>query len=424
LEIALLALEQEGFVFRGNFTGDQKEWCERRLLARIHRYTLKKLRSEIAPVAASDFMRYLFEWQFVAPENKLEGPQALENVLDQLEGFETPAACWEGEIFPARIADYDYLWLDIHCLSGNFIWGRFVNKTMARNPVKTTPLAFIKRTHLDLWKRLRHSVDCNELQGNNQLVWQYLLTKGASFFSQIVSDLKILKLEVEESLGELVSFGLVTSDSFNGLRALLVPGKFKVTHSRRRKSTIFNIEEAGRWSVIQQSTETGDLSQEELMELARVLLRRYGVIFRKLVDREKCLPPWRDLVRVFRLMEARGQIRGGRFVTGVWGEQFALKEAITKLRSVTRKAKTGQLVTISAADPLNLTGIVTPSTRISGMIQNRILYLDGEPVAVKNGKEVNFLKTPEKSDKWTWQNALVQRQVSPRLKPYLGKGIV
>jgi ATP-dependent Lhr-like helicase len=261
LEIALLALEQEGFVFRGNFTGDQKEWCERRLLARIHRYTLKKLRSEIAPVAASDFMRYLFEWQFVAPENKLEGPQALENVLDQLEGFETPAACWEGEIFPARIADYDYLWLDIHCLSGNFIWGRFVNKTMARNPVKTTPLAFIKRTHLDLWKRLRHPVDSNELQGNNQLVWQYLLTKGASFFSQIVSDLKILKLEVEESLGELVSFGLVTSDSFNGLRALLVPGKFKVTHSRRRKSTIFNIEEAGRWSVIQQSTETGDLSQ-------------------------------------------------------------------------------------------------------------------------------------------------------------------
>jgi ATP-dependent Lhr-like helicase len=235
--------------------------------------------------------------------------------------------------------------------------------------------------------------------------------------------LKLLKIEVEDSLAELVSYGLITSDSFNGLRALLVPGKFKVTHSKRRKKNVFNIEEAGRWSIIENNEEVEDLSQEQMIELAKVLLRRYGVIFRKLVDREKSLPPWRDMVRAFRLLEARGQIRGGRFVTGVWGEQFALKEAVSKLRSVTKKEKTGALITISAADPVNLTGIVTPGGRVSNILKNRILYLDGEPVAVKNGKEITFIKTPDKSDKWTWQNALIQRDISPKLKPYLGKGI-
>ena len=425
IQQSLLALEQEGFVFRGQFsTTEQTEWCERRLLARIHRYTLRKLRQEIAPVAAADFMRYLFEWQFVTPESKLEGPHSLEGVLDQLEGFDAPAACWEGDIFPSRVKDYDYLWLDIHCLSGNFLWGRFANKAMTRNPVKTTPITFIRRTHLSLWKLLRGAVDPGMLENNQLKVWQYLQQQGASFFNQITGSLKMLKVEVEESLGALVSFGLITSDSFNGLRALLVPGKFKISHSRRRKATIFSIEEAGRWAIIQQEqAQEQELSQEELMELARVLLRRYGVVFRKLVDREKSMPPWRDLVRVFRLMEARGQIRGGRFVTGVWGEQFALKEAVTKLRAVTKKQKDAQLISISAADPLNLTGIVTPGGRVSAMINNRILYLDGEPVAVKNGKEIEFIKTPEKTDKWKWREVLIQREVSPKLKPYLGKGI-
>lgn len=423
VDIALVTLEQEGFVFRGNFTsGDQTEWCERRLLARIHRYTLRKLRREIAPVAAADFMRYLFEWQFVTSESRLEGPQALENVLDQMEGFEAPAASWEGSIFPGRIKDYDYLWLDVHCLSGNFLWGRFANKSQAKNPVKTTPLAFIRRTRLDLWQHLRKPFT-SELSDKNRRVWEYLIHRGASFFNQIVADLKMLKTEVEESLGELVAYGLITSDSFTGLRALLVPGKFKITHSRRRKKIIFNIEEAGRWSTIDHSDNIADLSQEQMMEVARILLRRYGVIFRKLVDREKSLPPWRDLVRAFRLLEARGQIRGGRFVSGVWGEQFALKEAVTKMRSVTKKPKTGELLTISATDPLNLTGIITPGGRVSALINNRILYLDGEPVAIKNGKEITFLKTPEKPDKWIWQNALIQRDISPKLKPYLGKGI-
>jgi ATP-dependent Lhr-like helicase len=432
VELALLALEQEGFVFQGQYSEkEETEWCERRLLARIHRYTLRKLRREIAPVAAADFMRYLFEWQFVTPDSKLEGPQSLEGVLDQLEGFDAPAVSWEADIFPSRVKDYDYLWLDIHCLSGNFLWGRFANKAMTKNPVKTTPITFIRRTHLDLWKPLRAGIDPAILDKNHLKVWEYLKQQGATFFNQISSDLQMLKVEVEESLAALVSFGLVTSDSFNGLRALLVPSKFKISHSKRRKTPPFSIEEAGRWATIQQQQQQQpahpaggqELSQEELMELARVLLRRYGVVFRKLIDREKSMPPWRDLVRVFRLMEARGQIRGGRFVTGVWGEQFALKEALTKLRAVTKMAKTDQLISISAADPLNLTGIITPGGRVPAMINNRILYLDGEPVAVKNGKEVEFLKTPEKAEKWNWHNALIQREVSPKLKPYLGKGI-
>jgi ATP-dependent Lhr-like helicase len=196
VEIALLTLEQEGFVFRGNYTsGDQTEWCERRLLARIHRYTLRKLRREIAPVAAADFMRYLFEWQFIAPESRLEGPHALENVLDQMEGFEAPAASWEGDLFPSRIKDYDYLWLDVHCLSGNFLWGRFANKSQTKNPVKTTPLSFIRRTRTDLWKQLRKPFT-TQLDHKNQKVWEYLVNRGASFFNQMVADLKMLKTEI------------------------------------------------------------------------------------------------------------------------------------------------------------------------------------------------------------------------------------
>jgi ATP-dependent Lhr-like helicase len=356
---------------------------------------------------------------------RLEGPQAVENILDQLEGFEAPAGAWEGDIFPSRVKDYDYLWLDVHCLSGNFMWGRFANKTLAKNPVKSTPLAFIRRTHMELWKTLRRPVASETLDSKNFRVWEYLKNRGASFFNQIVSDLKMLKVEVEESLAELVSYGLITSDSFNGLRALLVPGKFKITHSRRRKHNVFSIEEAGRWSIIEREQPLPTiLSQEETIEIAKVLLRRYGVVFRKLVDREKSLPPWRDLVRVFRLLEARGQIRGGRFVTGVWGEQFALKEALTKLRSTSKKPCKNELISISAADPLNLTGIITPEGRVSAMINNRILYLDGEPVAVKNGKEIEFIKTPDKADKWIWQTTLIQRDISPKLRPYLGKGIL
>ncbi len=423
VNLALLALEQEGFVFRGNFSDrNVEEWCERRLLARIHRYTLQKLRREIAPVPSADFMRYLFEWQCISEDSRMEGPQSVEVVLDQLEGYELPAASWERDVLPSRIKDYDYLWLDVNCLSGNYLWGRFAHHHSAKGPIKTTPITFISRNHLDLWQHYRKPGSPEELSHGAQDIWNYLTEHGASFYNQIVQDLQMLKVKAEEALAELVSFGLVTSDSFTGLRALLVPDKFKISHSRRRRKAIFNLDEAGRWSIVPNVSDEGSLSPETLKQTANILLRRYGVIFRKLVDREKSLPPWRELVRTFRLMEARGEIRGGRFVSGVWGEQYALKEAVAQLRKVTKAPKNGTLVIISATDPINLTGIITPGNRVPAQINNRILYLDGEPVAVKAGKEVSFMHTPDKAEEWKWHHALVQRDISPKLKAYLGRG--
>ena len=250
-------------------------------------------------------------------------------------------------------------------------------------------------------------------------VHRYLSEHGASFFNQMVSDLGLLKVQVEEGLSELVSYGMATADSFTGLRALLVPERLKITHGRRKAKTTFSMEEAGRWSLIAANSASAPLEGTQLIELVMVLLNRYGIVFRKLVDREKSMPPWRELVHTFRLLEARGEIRGGRFVNGVWGEQFALKEALSKLRSVTKLPKEGQLISISAADPLNLTGIITPGNRISGQMNNRVLYLDGAPVAVKIGKEIEFLQTPESSQTWQWRHALIQRDIPPKLRSYL-----
>ncbi len=424
IDYALSSLEQQGFVFRGQFSqSDFEEWCERRLLARIHRYTLRKLRQQIAPVNAADFMRYLFEWQSVTPASKLEGPQAVEAVLNQLEGFDLPAASWERDVLPARIKDYDYLWLDVHCLSGNYLWGRFYNPSMSKSPIKTTPTSFVSRSRLPLWQSVWQQPQDYELSSLAQQVHHYMKQKGASFFNQVVEDLGLLKVQVEEGLSELVSFGLASADSFTGMRALLVPERLKVTHGRRRSRTTFNMEEAGRWSLISPSIEQESLDKDKLMELAMILLHRYGVVFRKLVDREKSMPPWRELVYSFRLLEARGEIRGGRFVNGVWGEQFALKEALSKLRSTSKLPKEGQLISISAADPLNLTGIITPGNRISAQMNNRVLYLDGAPVAVKIGKEVEFIQTPDQTQTWKWKHALIQREVPPKLRSYLGKGV-
>ena len=233
---ALYRLENEGFVLRGSFSGKEKtEWCERRLLARIHRYTIRKLRSEIQPVSSSNYMRFLFSWHQVMPGTRAQGPTALEHVLQKLEGFEAPAAAWEGDILPARVANYDYQWLDMLCVAGKISWGRFIE--------------------------------------------------------------------------------------------------------------------------------------------------------------------------------------------GVWGEQFALPEAITELRRIVKTEKSGMLVSISAADPLNLTGILTPGKRVPGYFGNRILYRDGVPVAIKEAKEIQFLIEPEQQERWDLQTKLVKRTISPLLRKYLGKGV-
>ena len=438
IETALITLENEGFVFRGHFTpglGDL-EWCERRLLARIHKYTLRSLRKEIEPVSAVDFMRFLFSWHSLGSDEKPEGSEALKEVLNRLEGFEAAATSWEGDLLPSRMKDYDHLWLDMLCLSGYMVWGRFRNRAVEKNggrnpsPVKSSPITFVTRSNFDDWKKLNFSAaeNVDNLSNDTVKVLELLRNRGASFFEDVVSNTGLLRSKVEKALAELVAVGLLTSDSFSGLRSLLVDSKYRTGKGRRRRQGIgFGMEDAGRWSLIHYGTVTEDgvkPERESLVVIAGALLRRYGVVFRRLVDRENLVPSWRDLVRVLRTLEARGEIRGGRFVEGVWGEQFALPAAVGKLRAVRRQPKTGELVSISAADPLNLTGIITPGKRVPSLFNNRILYRDGEPVAIKEGRELRFLIEFETRERWHIRKTLVQRRVSPKLRAYLGKGIV
>ncbi len=447
VDVALAALEHEGFVLRGRFTPGRAEleWCERRLLARIHRYTLDRLRKEIEPVSAADFMRFLLRWQRVAADARAEGPDGLAAVLELLDGYELPAAAWETEILPARLEDYDPLWLDALCLSGQVAWGRL---TPARNPertsaevgtrnrksgpIRTTRIALFHRERGDVWRALNPAPDAAAaaLSHPGRAVLEALEGRGASFFGDLVNATGLLRTEVENGLAELVAWGLVSSDSFSGLRALLVPSERRRPvggYPRRRgKVAPFGVETAGRWSRIARRSL---LPPERLVEtLAWQLLRRYGVVFRRLVEREGFLAPWRDILRVFRRLEARGEIRGGRFVGGFSGEQYALPEAIGLLRSVRREAGTGdrgqgELVAVCGADPLNLVGIITPGDPVAALVGNRILFRDGVPVAVQEGesREVRLLAPTPGDDAEELKTALIRRRAAPLVRAYLAR---
>ncbi|MGB3364214.1 MAG: ATP-dependent DNA helicase, partial [Thermodesulfobacteriota bacterium] len=432
IDQALLKLEGEGFVFRGSFTPGlgELEWCERRLLARINKYTLTKLRREIEPVPASDFMRFLFSWQGVSSDEQPEGVEALRRVLDQLEGFEAQAAAWEGDIFSSRLKNYDHTWMDTLCLSGSAVWGRFrignTNGGKKSSPIKTTPITIVKRTNLDIWKNIGRVSENNldDLSNSAKKVFDFISSKGASFFEEIISGSKCLRTETEMSLAELVAKGLITSDSYTGLRALLVRSKYKTERGRRRKRLNFNMEGAGRWSLIRNTEDENKDKKlsKEMRAIARIFLNRYGVVFRKLLERESLAPPWRDLVRALRLLELRGDVRGGRFVEGVTGEQFALPEAVASLRDMRRRKKSGQLVSLSASDPLNLMGIITPGKKVAAHYKNRVLYRDGVPAAFKEGAEIRLLSEFDNGEEWSIKQTLIKRNFSPKLKPYLGKG--
>ena len=441
VDLALSILENEGFVFRGQFNPEvtELEWCERRLLARIHRYTLKKLRSEVQPVNAADFMRFLFQWQQVETGAQSEGPQALEKILEQLEGYEAQAAAWESDILSMRVNDYDHHWLDVLCLSGKFAWGRFRINNNSKNsgPVKTTPISIVSRPALGIWKTESNTDKPFELSHNSKKIQEVLSQYGAMFFNEITEKTGLMRGQTEEAMNELVSCGLLTSDSFTGLRALLLPAKYSTLAGRTKNNIVFTMEQAGRWSSLTQPGLTPNSSPKErgteqegkraLEMIARTLLKRYGVVFRRLAEKENLTPRWRELIKIYRLMEARGEIRGGRFVEGMYGEQFALPETIALLRKIRKDEKSGRLISISASDPLNLTGVITPGKRVSALYGNRILYMDGIPVAVKDGKEIALLPAAEidslKGREWQVRQALVQRNVPPRLRAYLGKGI-
>jgi ATP-dependent Lhr-like helicase len=409
---------------RGRFTpgATGEEWCERRVLARIHRYTVNRLRREIEPVELRDFMRFLFRWQRVAVDARVEGPDAVAGVISQLEGFEAPAAAWETEILPARVNEYDPAWLDELSLAGRVAWSRLVpakaNGDRTPSPVRTTPIVLMPRKNMGAWTSLSAGDAPAAASPRAQQVAQHLTEHGASFFEELVDGTRLLRVQVEEALGELVALGLVTADSFAGLRALLVPADRRRTtyaHGRRRRGALFGLEDAGRWSLVRRRTDAVD--DPNLVEhAARALLRRYGVVFWRLTAREAdWLPPWRDLLRCYRRLEARGEIRGGRFVAGVSGEQFAAPEAIGLLRDARRAERTGALLSVSGADPLNLLGILTPGTRLPALTGNRVLYRDGVPLAVHAGGEVRFLESIAPDAEWAARDALLRRQIPPTL---------
>src|SRR5881398_1168199 len=436
VDFALGALEHEGFVLRGRFTPGvaELEWCERRLLARIHRYTLDRLRKEIEPVTAADFMRFLFRWQRVAPDARAEGPEGLAAVLELLDGFELPAAAWETDVLPARLGEYDPLRLDGLCLSGEIAWGRLTatrnaeggTRNRKSGPIRTTPVALFRRERGAVWRSLTPEPDPKELPLSHagRAVLEVLDGRGASFFGDLVNATGLLRTEVEKGLGELVAWGLVSSDSFAGLRALLVPSdRRRPIGGFRRRGHIapFGVETAGRWSRVLAPT---PLPEDAVAEaVASQLLRRYGVVFRRLVTRETLLTPWRDILRVYRRLEARGEIRGGRFVGGFSGEQYALAEAVGLLRSVRREEPRGELVAVSGADPLNLVGIMTPGDVVAGVATNRILYRDGIPVALKEGagSGERYLAEVTPDERERLKSALVRGRVAPLVRTYLGR---
>ena len=439
VDAALAKLVTEGVIMSGLFTpgAAQTEWCDRALLARIHRYTVKRLRQEIEPVSSKDFLRYLFRWQHVAPNEQRQGPDALDAIITQLQGYEAPAAAWESEILPARLEDYEFTWLDDLCLSGRVVWARLTQTAgsgapSGRGPIRTTPVTLLPRRNAALWTRAAPPpvITTDELSSRAQAVAEALRAHGASFYDEIVHTTGLLRTQVEDALAELVAAGLVSSDSFAGLRALLTPSEKRKPlgkPKRHRRSPLFGIEEAGRWSLVKRSPPGSESKrayyepdQDMVEHIVHCLLRRYGVVFWRLLQREAAwLPAWRDMLRVLRRLEARGDVRGGRFVAGASGEQFALPEAVTMMRDTRRGSDSGTLVSVSGADPLNLVGVIGPGTKVPALLSNRVLYRAGVAIAALIGGEIQWIEKLEPAEARAAENALVKRQIGSPLLAYL-----
>ena len=412
IEAALLQLEAEGIVLRGQFTPAHRhtgapahlviEWCDRRLLARIHRLTIGRLRREIEPASPADFIRLLLRWQHVHPGTQLHGRDGIAEVIGQLQGLELPAPAWEREVLPARINLYDPADLEQLCLAGEIAWGRLRITSVAEEgtapieppagrraaPTRAAPLAFVLREALPalLEPATRQGDLLRDLSSAARDVFTYLEQHGAAFLSDIVRGSRRLPVETENALWELVAHGLVTGDGIAGLRTLLLPDSKRQTrrHLRgirgggaRRSMPI------GRWAVLRTTAvRAASAGGTDCEFFARQLLRRYGVVVRELLAREARAPAWRALLGTYRRLETRGEIRGGRFVAGFVGEQFALPEAVEALRAVRRAPAGDEVVMVSAGDPLNFVGILTPGARVSPFSNRVIAYRNGVPVEI------------------------------------------
>jgi len=475
-EFALRTLEAEGFVFQGHYSPltatsglAAKEWCERRLLHRIHRYTIDAHRESIKPVSLQVYMQFLFNLHEVQP--LVEGVRplhlatldTLRRILQQLDGVTAPATAWESDILPARLPNYDPAWLDQLCISGQLGWGRILQPrdsgTAKSGPVKATPLNLVQRRNLDLWQTLAAvddtSVSSRHKPGPSQhctvpaaaqdapcssaaaLIHALLKQQGASFFTDLVRLSGLLAVQVEQALAELVSAGRVTSDNYTGLRALLTPDSHKPrSGSGDRRRAIYGIEDAGRWALLAPALQNADkagastLADDQLERLVGIYLQRWGVLSRKVLEREQNAPPWRQLLLKLRRMELRGDLRGGRFINGVGGEQFALADTVTALRRQqklwqeqldSKAPNTPQRIVLNATDPLNLLGTLLPEKKVPHLGGNRILFEDGLPVAVLEKDEVRHLRTGNTDQQWVIQQLLQRRHFPPRLRAYLGK---
>jgi ATP-dependent Lhr-like helicase len=402
--IPLIALEQRGTAMRGRYTttgasaaaGGTEEWCERRLLARIHRYTLKRLRNEIEPATLADFQRFLFHWQGLGGERR-QGREALRAVLGELQGLALPAALWEREVLPARIGDYGASLLDQLCTAGEIVWWRprpsGAPAGARASTVATSPIAIVPREALPLWRSLGSFEPVTGMSGAAERVVQALRERGALFFVDLVQASGLLRVQVEEALGELVARGLVTADSFTGLRAVLTPQSRRRGFQGRsllRGSTGFD--SAGRWALVPPRLGARAAADPEALEhVAKALLRRYGVICRRLAQREPLAPAWRELLPFYRTAEARGEIRGGRFIEPFGGEQFALIEAVEELRRLRRVPDANDWVVVAAADPASLAGLMDDAPRAP--VQNRrVAFRSGVAVAARaQGGAVEWL---------------------------------
>jgi ATP-dependent Lhr-like helicase len=427
MQSALAALESEGFAMRGNYTTEaETEWCERGLLARMHRYTIQTLRKEIRPVAPADYMRFLFQWHGLGAARP-QGDEALPAALDKLEGCCIAAGAWERDILPARVAGYNPAALDRLCASGRLLWmrlpgGRAAEERAAASKstlLRNTPLSLMDREAVEYWRRLLPEAarEAN-LSSSAGAVLEVLQRHGALFFVDIVRHSGQLRSQAEEALAELAARGLVTSDSFAGLRALIVPAGQRPRYGRpprRRRRTAGppgGIDDAGRWSLlpdsggVQAESRRFSVAADTLEQIAHALLRRYGVVFRRVLERETLLPPWRELLYVYRRMEARGEVRGGRFVDGFSGEQFALPDAVGLLR---KPAQGDQTVVISATDPLNLAGIILPGERVPALLTNRIVFQDGRAVARLLNDRLEYLEQVNAQSQWRIRQLLTQR---------------
>jgi ATP-dependent Lhr-like helicase len=388
---------------RGNFTGkiEEIEWCERGLLARIHRLTLGRIRKEIEPVSAAELMKFLLSWQHVTPETQLRGRDGVLDAIQQLQGLELPAPAWEQHVLPARVRDYDPADLENLCLAGVVAWGRLRSeipivddegegtqkkpRRHLRAPSRSAPIAFLLREERECFftGSLTPLEELSVLTPMAREVAQFLQRHGASFLGDIAAGTGLLKVKAEEALWELVARGVATGDGVAGLRVLLTPevkrqgkrARLRVISGGQARARLMPV---GRWSLWRAGSRTEDIGQEKICDhQARQLLRRYGIVMRELLARESATPSWRALLQVYRRLEARGEIRGGRFVSGFVGEQFALPEAVERVRAQRRAAPSPEPVVLAASDPLNLAGIISAGAKVSPYSNQVVAFENG-----------------------------------------------